>query len=62
MDIHVFLFTDILLLTKAKKNEKFKIMKPVCYKILFFVKNVSFCIFLSAQVRTCYYDPVTEIS
>ncbi|CAB4008678.1 pleckstrin homology domain-containing family G member 5-like isoform X2, partial [Paramuricea clavata] len=28
MDIHVFLFTDMLLLTKAKKMDKFKIVKP----------------------------------
>ncbi|XP_046850593.1 pleckstrin homology domain-containing family G member 5-like isoform X2 [Xenia sp. Carnegie-2017] len=28
MDLHIFLFTDIILLTKGKKTEKFKIVKP----------------------------------
>ena len=29
MDVHVFLFTDLLLITKAKKGDKFKVIKPV---------------------------------
>ena len=29
MDVYVFLFTDLLLITKAKKADKFKVIKPV---------------------------------
>lgn len=30
MDVYVFLFTDLLLITKAKKGgDKFKVIKPV---------------------------------
>ena len=29
MDVHAFLFTDMVLLTKLKKTEKFKVVKPV---------------------------------
>ncbi|XP_078373411.1 uncharacterized protein LOC144657010 isoform X4 [Oculina patagonica] len=28
MDVYVFLFTDLLLITKAKKGDKFKVIKP----------------------------------
>ncbi|KAK3748323.1 hypothetical protein QZH41_018307, partial [Actinostola sp. cb2023] len=28
MDVHVFLFTDLLLLTKAKKGDKYRVLKP----------------------------------
>lgn len=28
-DVYVFLFTDLLLITKAKKGDKFKVIKPV---------------------------------
>ena len=33
-DVYVFLFTDLLLITKAKKGDKFKVIKPVSQSYL----------------------------
>lgn len=35
MDVYVFLFTDLLLITKAKKGDKFKVIKPVSESYLY---------------------------
>ena len=41
MDVYVFLFTDLLLITKAKKGDRCRVLKPVSQVCMSFVCPLS---------------------